>query len=94
MEAISHAAKAITFLFLFYFLTIFVNIKVHTVLEKMLSLKHTVSVRARKQNKSNSNELSLGFEVGYRVEERNAYSQIPHQKYFIKTYLIDSDKIK
>lgn len=82
MEAISHAAKAITFLFLFYVLTIFVNIKVHTVLKKMLSLNHTVSVGVRKENKSNGNVIRLDFEVGHRVEERNMYSQIPHQNIF------------
>lgn len=83
-DAISHAAKAITFLFLFYFLTIFVNIKVHILFEKMLSLKHAVSLRARKQNKSNGNEIILGFVVDYRVEERDAYTQIPHENIFLK----------
>lgn len=82
MDAISHAAKAITFLFLFYFLTIFVNIKVHTVFGKMLSLKHAVSLQARKQNKSNSNEIILGFVVGDRVEESDAYTQISHENIF------------
>jgi len=36
-------------------------------------------VSGRKQNKSSGNEISLGFEVGYRVEERNAYSQTTHE---------------
>lgn len=60
VEAISHAAKAITFLFLSSFLTIPVNIKVHTVCEKMFSQAHSLSVRVRKQNKSNGNDISLG----------------------------------
>lgn len=84
MEAINHAAKAIIFLFLFYFLTIFVNIKVHIVFEKTLSLKHaSCSLRARKQNKSNGNEIILGFVVGYQLEERDAYTQISHENIFI-----------
>lgn len=82
MEAISHAAKAITFLFLFYFLTIFVNIKVNIVFEKMLSLKHVVSLRAGKQNKSNNNEIILGFVAGYRAEERDACTQISPENIF------------
>lgn len=47
---------------LFYFLTIFVNIKVHTVFAEMLSLKITLPLW--KESKCIGNELRLGFEVG------------------------------